>query len=155
LTSTTIHSKYMHHVYWYSYVLLRLTVITKRLTTVTLTSRVYFVQPKLKLAMRQLGPIRLCAAGTTYPSAMLFSVKKNTRNRYGIQSAISIETIRTHDPLFSSSIHPGHQDSLLYNHFSRTHPSSISSSIHCGAHLSLYLNISMRDLVLKNLLKQI
>jgi hypothetical protein len=65
------------------------------------------------------------------------------------------ETIRTHDPLFSSSIHPSHQDSLLYNHFSRTHPSSISSSIHCGVHLSLYLNISMWDLVLKNLLKQI
>jgi hypothetical protein len=49
----------------------------------------------------------------------------------------------------------GYQDSLLYTHFSCTHPSSISSSIQCGAHLSLYLNTSMWDLVLKNLLKRI
>jgi hypothetical protein len=65
------------------------------------------------------------------------------------------KAIRTHDPLFSSSINPGHQDSLIYTHFSHTHPSSISSSIHCGVHLSLYLNIFMWDLVLKNLLKRI
>jgi hypothetical protein len=57
--------------------------------------------------------------------------------------------------LNSFSKRSGHQDSLLYTQFSRTHPSSISSSIHCGAHLSLYLNISMWDLVLKDLLKQI
>jgi hypothetical protein len=63
--------------------------------------------------------------------------------------------IHTHDPLFSSYIHPGHQDSLLFIYFSRTHPSSIASSIHCGVHLSLYLNISMWDLVLKDLFKRI
>jgi hypothetical protein len=61
-------------------------------------------------------------------------------------------------PLYSSSICPSQRDSLLYTQFFRTHPSSISSSIHsihCGTHLSLYLNISMCDLVLKNLLRQI
>jgi hypothetical protein len=66
--------------------------------------------------------------------------------------------IRTHVPLYSSSIRPSQQDSLLYIQFSRTHPSSISSfihSIHYETHLSLYLNISMCDLVLKDLLRQI
>jgi hypothetical protein len=66
--------------------------------------------------------------------------------------------IRTHGPLYSSSIRPSQQDSLLYTQFFRTHPSSISSSIyfiHCGTHLSLYLNISMCDLVLKDLLRRI
>jgi hypothetical protein len=53
------------------------------------------------------------------------------------------KAVCTHDPLFLSSIHLGHQDSLLYTHFSRTHPSSISSSIHCGTYLSFYLNISI------------
>jgi hypothetical protein len=53
------------------------------------------------------------------------------------------DAIRTQDSLFSSSIHPGYQDSLLYTYFSCIHPSSISSSMHCGAHLSLYLNISI------------
>jgi hypothetical protein len=48
---------------------------------------------------------------------------------------LGTKAIRTHDPLF----HSGHQDSLLYDHFSRTH----LSSIHYGTHLSLYLNISM------------
>jgi hypothetical protein len=70
----------------------------------------------------------------------------------------SSEAIRTHGPLYSSSIRPSQQDSLLYTQFSRTHPSSISSSvhsIHCGTHLSLYLNISMCDLVLKDLLRRI
>jgi hypothetical protein len=50
------------------------------------------------------------------------------------------------------------ENSLLYTQFFRTHPSSISSSIHSirrGTHLSLYLNISMCDLVLKDLLRQI
>jgi hypothetical protein len=50
------------------------------------------------------------------------------------------------------------QDSLLYTQFSRTHLSSISSSIHSihyGTHLLLYLNISMCDLVLKDLLRRI
>jgi hypothetical protein len=68
------------------------------------------------------------------------------------------EAIRTYGPLYSSSICPSQQDSLLYTQFSRTHPSSISSSmhsIHCGTHLSLYLNISMCDLVLKDLLRRI
>jgi hypothetical protein len=68
------------------------------------------------------------------------------------------KAIRTHGPLYSSSIRPSQRDSLLYTQFSRTHPSSISSSIHsihCGIHLSLYLNISMCDLVLKDLLRQI
>jgi hypothetical protein len=63
-----------------------------------------------------------------------------------------------HGPLYSSSIRPSQQDSLLYTQFFRTHPSSISSSIHsihCGTHLSLYLNISMCNLVLKNLLRRI
>jgi hypothetical protein len=66
--------------------------------------------------------------------------------------------IRAHGPLYSSSIRPNQQDSLLYTQFSRTHPSSISSSIHSihyGTHLSLYLNISMCDLVLKDLLRRI
>jgi hypothetical protein len=68
------------------------------------------------------------------------------------------ETTRTHGPLYSSSIRPSQQDSLLYTQFSRIHPSSISSSIysiHRGTHLSLYLNISMCDLVLKDLLRRI
>jgi hypothetical protein len=68
------------------------------------------------------------------------------------------KTTRTHGPLYSSSIRPSQQDSLLYTQFSRTHPSSISSSIHsinCETHLSLYLNISMSDLVLKDLLRRI
>jgi hypothetical protein len=68
------------------------------------------------------------------------------------------KAICTHGPLYSSSIRPSQQDSLLYTQFSRTHPSSISSSIHSihyGTHLSLYLNISMRDLVLKDLLRRI
>jgi hypothetical protein len=68
------------------------------------------------------------------------------------------QAIRTHEPLYSSSIRPSQQDSLLYTQFSRTHPSSISSSIHsihCGTHLLLYLNISMCDLVLKDLLRRI
>jgi hypothetical protein len=65
------------------------------------------------------------------------------------------KTIRTHPPSISFSILPGHQDSLLYTHFSRIHPSSISSSIHYGVHLSLYLNISMCDLFLKDLLQRI
>jgi hypothetical protein len=61
------------------------------------------------------------------------------------------KTTRTHGPLYSSSIRPSQQDSLLYTQFFRTHLSSISSSIH----LSLYLNISMCDLVLKDLLRRI
>jgi hypothetical protein len=68
------------------------------------------------------------------------------------------KTIRNHGLLYSSSIHPSQQDSLLYTQFSRTHSSSISSSIHsihCETHLSLYLNISMCDLVLKDLLRRI
>jgi hypothetical protein len=65
------------------------------------------------------------------------------------------ETTRTHGPLYSSSIRPSQPDSLLYTQFSRTHPSSISSSIHCRTHLSLYLNISMCDIVLKDLLRRI
>jgi hypothetical protein len=65
------------------------------------------------------------------------------------------KTTRTRGTLNSSSKRSGHQDSLLYTQFSRIHPSSISSSIHCGAYLSLYLNISMWDLVLKNLSKRI
>jgi hypothetical protein len=70
----------------------------------------------------------------------------------------ALKAIRTHGPLYSSSIRPSQQDSLLHTQFFRTHPSSISSSIHsihCGTHLSLYLNISMCDLVLKDLLRQI
>jgi hypothetical protein len=68
------------------------------------------------------------------------------------------KTTRTHRPLYSSSIRPSQQDFLLYTQFFCTHPSSISSSIHsihCGTHLSLYLNISMCDLVLKDLLRRI
>jgi hypothetical protein len=68
------------------------------------------------------------------------------------------KTTRTHGPLYSSSIRPSQQDSLLYTQFSRTRPSFISSSIHsiyCGTHLSLYLTISMCDLVLKDLLRRI
>jgi hypothetical protein len=64
------------------------------------------------------------------------------------------KTTRTHGPLYSSSISPSQQDSLLYTQFSRTHSSSIHS-IHYGTHLSLYLNISMCDLVLKDLLRRI
>jgi hypothetical protein len=65
------------------------------------------------------------------------------------ESGVWTQAIRTHGPLYSSSICPSQQDSLLYTQFSRTHSSSISSSIHsiyCGTHLSLYLNISMCDL---------
>jgi hypothetical protein len=68
------------------------------------------------------------------------------------------KTTRTHPSSISSSIRPSQQDSLLYTQFTRTHPSSISSSIHsihCGTDLSLYLNISMCDLVLKDLLRRI
>jgi hypothetical protein len=68
------------------------------------------------------------------------------------------KTTRTHGPLYSSSIRPSQQDSLLYTQFSRTHSSSISSSIHSiyyRTHLSLSLNISMCDLVLKDLLRRI
>jgi hypothetical protein len=68
------------------------------------------------------------------------------------------KAIRTYGPIYSSSIYPSQQDYLLYIQFFRTHPSSISSSIHsihCGTHLSLYLNISMCDLILKDLLRQI
>jgi hypothetical protein len=68
------------------------------------------------------------------------------------------QAIRTHGPLYSSSIRPSQQDSLLYTQFFRTHPFTISLSIHsiyCGTHLSLYLNISMSDLFLKDLLRRI
>jgi hypothetical protein len=68
------------------------------------------------------------------------------------------KTTHTYVPLYSSSIRPSPQDSLLYTQFSRTHPSSILSSIHSiqyGIYLSLYLNISMCDLVLKDLLRRI
>jgi hypothetical protein len=41
------------------------------------------------------------------------------------------KTTRTHGPLYSSSIRPSQQDSLLYTQFFRTYPSSIHS-IHCG-----------------------
>jgi hypothetical protein len=77
---------------------------------------------------------------------------------YNNHTSCCTKTIRTHEPLYSSSIHPSQQDSLLYTQFSRTHPSSISFSIHSihyGTHLSLYLNISMYDLVLKDLLRRI
>jgi hypothetical protein len=70
----------------------------------------------------------------------------------------SYKAIRTHGPLYSSSICYSHQDSLFYTQFFRIHSSFISSfihSIHCGIHLSLYLNISMCDLVLKDLLRRI
>jgi hypothetical protein len=69
-----------------------------------------------------------------------------------------VQTNRTHWPLYSSSIRSSQPDSLLYTQFSRTYPSSISSSIHsihCGTHLSLYINISMCDLVLNDLLRRI
>jgi hypothetical protein len=68
------------------------------------------------------------------------------------------KTTRTHPSSISSSIRPSQQDSLLYTQFFRTHPSSISSSIHsihCETDLSLYLNRSMCDLVLKDLLRRI
>jgi hypothetical protein len=71
---------------------------------------------------------------------------------------LPVKTTRTHGPLYSSSIRPSQHDSLLYTQFSRTHPSSISSSIHSihyGTYLSLYLNISMCDLILKDLLRRI
>jgi hypothetical protein len=71
---------------------------------------------------------------------------------------IEAGSTRTHGPLYSSSIRPSQQDSLIYTQFSRTHPSYISSSIHSinrGTHLSLYLNIFMCDLVLKDLLRRI
>jgi hypothetical protein len=70
---------------------------------------------------------------------------------------VSLSDYRGHGPLYSSSIRSNQQDFLLYTQFSCT-PSSISSSIysiHCGTHLSLYLNISMCDLVLKDLLRRI
>jgi hypothetical protein len=73
-------------------------------------------------------------------------------------SHLNHKAIRIHGPLYSSSIRPSQQDSLLYTQFSHTHSSSISSSIHSihyGTHLSLYLNISMCDIVLKDLLRQI
>jgi hypothetical protein len=62
----------------------------------------------------------------------------------------SFKTTRTHGPLYSSSICPTQQDSLIYTQFSRTHPSSISSSIHsihCATYLSHYLTISICDLL--------
>jgi hypothetical protein len=74
---------------------------------------------------------------------------------YLCRLSVTTEAIRTDGPLYSSSIRPSQQDSFLYTQFSRTHPSSISSFIHCGTHLSLYLNISMCDLVLKDLLRRI
>jgi hypothetical protein len=40
------------------------------------------------------------------------------------------KAIRTHGPLYSSSICPSQHDFLLYTQFSHTHLSSISSSIH-------------------------
>jgi hypothetical protein len=76
----------------------------------------------------------------------------------GGHSGLLPSIFRTNGPLYSSFIRPSQQDSLLYTQFSRTHPSSISSSIHSihyGTHLSLYLNISMCDLVLKDLLRRI
>jgi hypothetical protein len=39
------------------------------------------------------------------------------------------KAIRTHWPLYLSSIRSSQQDSLLYTQFSRTHPFSISSSL--------------------------
>jgi hypothetical protein len=71
---------------------------------------------------------------------------------------VGTKAIRIYEPLYSSFIGPSQQDSLIYTQFSRIHPSSISSfihSIHGGTHLSLYLNISMCDLVLKDLLRRI
>jgi hypothetical protein len=78
-----------------------------------------------------------------------------------LQLVVQSSSSRCHQAiraLYSSSIRPSQEDSLIYTQFSRTHPSSISSSIHsihCGTHLSLYLNISMCDLVLKDLLRRI
>jgi hypothetical protein len=80
-----------------------------------------------------------CSRSATYPSCVL---------------AIRLPALM----VYLSSIRPGQQDSLLYTQFSRTHQSSISSSIHsihCGIYLSLYLNIFMCDLVLKDLLRRI
>jgi hypothetical protein len=85
-----------------------------------------------------------CPCDLTARSAVLCSARSNATRTYG--------------SLYSSSIRPSQQDSFLYTHFFRTHPSSISSSIHsihCGTHLSLYLNISMCDLILKDLLRRI
>jgi hypothetical protein len=68
------------------------------------------------------------------------------------------QTTHTYGPLYSSAIRPSQQDSLLYTQFSHTHLSSISYSIHSihyRTHLSLYLNISMCDLVSKDLLRRI
>jgi hypothetical protein len=68
------------------------------------------------------------------------------------------ETTRNYGTLYSSSIHFSQQDSFLYIQFFCTYPFSISSSIHsihCGTHFSLYLNIFMCDLVLKDLLRRI
>jgi hypothetical protein len=76
-------------------------------------------------------------------------------NRFAVDAFRFTKATRTHGPLYSSSIRPSQQDYLLYTQFNRTHPSSISSSIHYGTHLSLYLNISMCDLVLKDLLRRI
>jgi hypothetical protein len=81
---------------------------------------------------------------------------RNTHGRATVEGQIPNKTTRTHGSLYSSSIRLSQQDSLLYTQFSRTHPSSISSSIHsihCVTHLSLYLNISMRDLVLKDFIE--
>jgi hypothetical protein len=64
-------------------------------------------------------------------------------------------TICTRGTLNLFSKRPNYQDSLLYTQFSRIPPFSISSFIYGGAHLSLYLNISIWDIVLKDLLKQI
>jgi hypothetical protein len=71
------------------------------------------------------------------------TISSTRETSHACRGSYMAQAIRTHSSSISSSILFGHQDSLLYTHFSRSHPSSISSSIHCGVHLSLYLNISM------------
>jgi hypothetical protein len=96
------------------------------------------------------------------PNYFIILLRVNsTRNMTVFTAFVEVDkakTTRTYGPLYSSSIRPSQQDSLLYTQFFRTHPSSILSSIHsiyCRTYLSLYLNISMCDLVLKDLLRRI
>jgi hypothetical protein len=123
-----------------------------------LSSRLLLVRVRLSLSC---PPGR--QAGTIPTTSITDHVSKRKKRPSSSGSGgCTTEDIRTHGPLYSSSIRPSQQDSLLYTQFSRTHPSSISSSIHsihCGdplITLSKYIHVwsSFEGFIKTNLMMQ-
>jgi hypothetical protein len=103
------------------------------------------------------GARRETPSASRWPRAAIGLRADPERSGHRMDGQLTLD-YRTYGPLYSSSIRSSQQDSLFYTQFSRTHPSSISSSIHyihSGTYLSLYLNMYMCDLVLKDLLRRI